>query len=273
MTFSQSSSGNPCDWSVYASHVVLPADERHHPVSFHICHINMLFMGFIGQDCRILNACQESVLYSVYCPYPGFSDMCVSAASSSWPQSAPRSRSLWWWHCASFWASLFPSCTSVIPSQPGIGWGRLWCSWERCSTQKCGPAFVWQWKERKPTRRQSKLYRSCNTSLVLCECVLLSLFIDLLWMDESLKCVWANFMSCFWARCVCRSVRAFVCKLAQSLTCFRLFFAEIDTPFVPATIFTSHRSTSFRTCSEPSMYSFPQHLFIYFTIFNHTRFR
>lgn len=53
MTFSQSSSGNPCDWSVYASHVVLPADERHHPVSFHICHINMLFMGFIGLHCRI----------------------------------------------------------------------------------------------------------------------------------------------------------------------------------------------------------------------------
>lgn len=35
MTFSQSSSGNPCDWSVCASPVGIPTDECHHPVSFH----------------------------------------------------------------------------------------------------------------------------------------------------------------------------------------------------------------------------------------------
>ncbi len=46
MTFSQSSSGNPCDWSVCASHVVIPTDECLHPVSFHFCHIQIFLMAF-----------------------------------------------------------------------------------------------------------------------------------------------------------------------------------------------------------------------------------
>ncbi len=121
-------------------------------------HIQIFLMAFYWTElvkCMLRNLSTVSLFH----PKLDISDTCASAACSFWPRSAHRSRSHWWWRFANSWVSLFPSCTSTIPSQPGTGSARPWCSWERCSTQKCGPAFEWQWKERKLTRRQSNLWK------------------------------------------------------------------------------------------------------------------
>lgn len=67
-------------------------------------------------------------------------DTCASVACSSWPLSAPRWRSRWWWRSGSSSASSSPSCTSKTPSLSGTGWAPPWSSWARCSTRRCGAA-------------------------------------------------------------------------------------------------------------------------------------